>query len=60
MPLSQSQIVQLALECGFDEFADCEVVDDHTLKEVDTVFMGDTASLHQFATQLFNLFKEQS
>jgi hypothetical protein len=50
--MSHSQIVQLALECGFDEFADCEVMEDNSLKEVDTVFMGDTASLVQFADLL--------
>jgi hypothetical protein len=58
MNLSPGQIVQLALECGFEEFADCEVTDTG-LKEVDTVFMGDTASLIQFAEQVLSLKEQQ-
>lgn len=54
MHLSHHQIVQLALEFGFEEFSDCEVMEDNRLREVDVVYMGDTASLVQFAEQLFN------
>ena len=60
MSLSVSQILQLALECGFDEFADCEVMENNTLREVDTVFMGDTASLVQFAEQLYNYWNQHA
>lgn len=59
MNLSASQIQQLALECGFEEFIDCEVVEDNKLVELDTVFMGDVASLMQFAEQLHQLLKEK-
>jgi hypothetical protein len=59
MNLSKSQVTQLALECGFEEFADCEVTEDNRLKEVDIVYMGDTASLVQFAEQIMKL-KEQT
>lgn len=58
MNLSASQIQQLALECGFEEFIDCEVVEENKLMELDNVFMGDVASLMQFAEQLYQLFKE--
>jgi hypothetical protein len=60
MNLSLKQIQQLAFECGFEEFADCEVLPNNSLREVDTVYMGDTASLVQFAEQLYELFKEET
>jgi len=53
MDLSVKQILQLAYECGFEEFADCGVTE-NGFKEADVVYMGDTASLVQFAEQLFN------
>jgi hypothetical protein len=58
MHLSHHQILQLALECGFEVFLDCEVTENNKLKEVDTVYMGDTASLVQFAEQLFNYWNQ--
>lgn len=60
MNLSVKQILQLAHECGFEEFSDCEVVEDNKLRELDTVYMGDTASLVQFAEQLFNHWNQNA
>jgi thymidylate synthase len=58
MDLSHHQIVQLALECGFDELVECEITANKEIKEVDDFYMGDTASLVQFAEQLFDYWNQ--
>ncbi len=55
MNLLPAQILQLAVDCGFEVFSDCIVTENNDLKEVDIVYMGDQASLVQFAEQLWKL-----